>query len=442
MVVCGQKLKNSRKYRGGSIICISKTGDVESEVSNSDNEEARDILLPLLSSQRKPYECQDLSCSSGKPSTYIISLKYPDRFFITTKSVCDDCHQIYASNSTFGQATITSIKKKLFDFSPKPTLSQETIAATSKATPQVLQGDTTKALQVTPSPDTVTRVTQKTEKEGQVTQTQKQVAESRDTTSDRDIDMGDASPLPPTPTTPNLTITVQNDPRNFTIKWGEYDQDKLKQWRDEGFKKLDVPIELANRFHDRYGIHLYKHPEYDQIIQAWKRKDVALCSKEDIFGSDQFKAWAKDGFPYQFIPPHVLGIWKHFLGNRLPNYHSRTLYARDLLVLYNEHREFFTKEQIDAACNLDPPARTSPQPATQGSTSTNNTKTSSSPMTVSFAEAAERANNQMERQARGSPSPIPGSEGIIPPLQRTQCRVTKHDIEGRRPPISDEPYTL
>src|SRR5437016_6841894 len=256
--------------------------------------------------------------------------------------------------------------------------------------------------------------------------------------------MGDASPLPPTPKTPNLTITPYTDPRNFTIEWKDYNQERLKSWRDAGFPKEGIPMDLAIRFENRYNVHLHEHPEYNSIIRAWKEKDLILNTANEIFTSHRCKTWAKSGFPPSFTPPHVLTIWKHLLGDRSPNTSNRTIYVRDLLVLYGEYREFFSKEHIDAACNLDPPTETSPQPATQGqaSTSTEGTKGSSSPMTVSFAEAAERANHQMERQARGSPSPPPGSEGLIPPLQRTKCIVTKRDIEGRRPPISDQPYTL
>ena len=417
---CRNNLKRSHKYRGGTIVSIIKTSEVESEYSESDDEETRELLQPTT--QRQSYDCQDIACMSGKPVQYIVSLKNPSEFLVKTKSICEDCLPTYSGKTHFGEEQIISVEKRIFDFSPKTSLPDtvQAIAATDDATAKA----TDTMLQVTQILNKEIEVTQKSEKEASVTQAQKSNTESRDT------EMSDASPLPPTPKTPNLTITANRDPRNFNINWNNINQKELDRWVNDGCRKQDIPQDLNIRIFDQYGFHLHEHPDYDSIVTAWKGKSLSLCTRRDVFDSAECKAWINAGFPAKQTPQHVLSIWKTLLGDRYPHISSGQLYVRDLLVLYNEYREFFPRKQIDAACNsLNPPTatpsqsttQTSPQPATQGQTSTdtNNTKGSTSPMTVSFAEAAEKANNQMERQARGSPSPIPGAEGIIPPLQRT-----------------------
>ena len=59
---CRNIFKRSHKYRGGTIVSITKTGEVESEFSDSDDEETRELLLPTT--QRQSYDCQDIACIS------------------------------------------------------------------------------------------------------------------------------------------------------------------------------------------------------------------------------------------------------------------------------------------------------------------------------------------------------------------------------------------
>src|SRR5438128_968126 len=401
---CRNKYKEEHKFRGGTIVSIIKTGEVDSETSDLEMEETEE---PCSTTQRNSYDCQDLACLSGKPAQYIVTLKSPNEVFAKTKSICEDCLTIYKGKTHFGDEQIISVEKKNFDFSPKtnipnPEMTSQATDATAKATHATLQ--------ITQILDMETNVTQKSEKEIQGTQAQKSNTESRDT------EMSDASPLPPTPTTPNLTITANKDPRNYTIDWNKFNQQRLNSWVTDGCRKQDIPLDLATAIFDQYGYHLYEHPDYDSIINAWTNRSISLCNRREIFESNESKAWIAAGFPVKNTPHHILTIWKTLLGNRYPNISSGTLYARDILVLYNEYREFFPSKQIDEVCkSLTSPKVTPPQPATQGqsSTSTSNTKSSSSPGTVSFAEVAERANNEMERQARGSASPPPGPEVLI-----------------------------
>src|SRR5438128_3229025 len=214
---CRNNLKRSHKYRGGTIVSFFKTSEVESEYSESDDEETRELLQPTT--QRQSYDCQDIACMSGKPVQYIVSLKNPSEFLVKTKSICEDCLPTYSGKTHFGEEQIISVEKRIFDFSPKTSLPDtvQAIAATDDATAKA----TDTMLQVTQILNKEIEVTQKSEKEASVTQAQKSNTESRDT------EMSDASPLPTTPKTPNLTITANKDPRNFNINWNNINQKEL-----------------------------------------------------------------------------------------------------------------------------------------------------------------------------------------------------------------------
>ena len=166
---CRNNLKRSHKYRGGTIVSIIKTSEVESEYSESDDEETRELLQPTT--QRQSYDCQDIACMSGKPVQYIVSLKNPSEFLVKTKSICEDCLPTYSGKTHFGEEQIISVEKRIFDFSPKTSLPDtvQAIAATDDATAKA----TDTMLQVTQILNKEFEVTQKSEKEASVTQAQK-----------------------------------------------------------------------------------------------------------------------------------------------------------------------------------------------------------------------------------------------------------------------------
>src|SRR5438128_475785 len=57
--------------------------------------------------------------------------------------------------------------------------------------------------------------------------------------------------------------------------------------------------------------------------------------------------------------------------------------------------------------------------------------------------SAEKSYAEMLADKRGSDSPdIPEGTELVPPLLRTWCRINKTDLQGRKPPISDQPNTL
>jgi hypothetical protein len=109
---CRNDLKNYHKYRGGTIVSLTKTDDVDSEISDSEEMESGELSFPTT--QRQSYDCQDLACLSRKPAHYIVTLKSPNEVFAKTKSICENCLPIYQGKTHFGDEQVISIEKKGF----------------------------------------------------------------------------------------------------------------------------------------------------------------------------------------------------------------------------------------------------------------------------------------------------------------------------------------
>ena len=462
---CRSKYKKGGSYRQGTIRSIHKFDEVSSEEEEMEEEDDRELLFGPPASNLD--DCNAPLCFSGKPATHIIVFKRQGNIMLDTCSICEDCAMLYSDRNTFDNGTIQSIERKLLLSETEAATEQTSKAAT---TPKPLQHPTiSEALQVTQDIKKVTDVTQKPEKEMLVTQNlEKEVevtqspnwqldspspVESQNKNDQQQMVDSMSDPLPETPkflpsessgssqTTPMQISNTQPaaNPSGEAIammpmRFDTWDPIPLDKWYKADFPQETIPEEVEKEFQTQFKMNLKGHPDYDLIVAAWKGRHANFNSTKEVFENQETQRWIKDDCPPDYIPPLILSAWRLLIG-RTPNTKSPKQFSLDLAELiavvpepfagFIEKRE---KEIKAAQLPKTPPNQTlSYAQITQQQTS----------------KDKPNEDNQQKYFFKGSESPdVPHGEQLIPPLRRTWCRITKKDVEGRRPPISDQAYTL
>jgi hypothetical protein len=248
-----------------------------------------------------------------------------------------------------------------------------------------------------------------------------------------------SSSLPTTPDTPHLfTIPAQC---MMKMDWPNWELEPMEEWVQSAFNKDLIPEYFNEAYHAQFKSHLKDYEHYEALIQHWQKTYFQFHSTHSIFTSEEMKNWELHQYSKDLIPHFVLQYWIDMLGVNIQT-ENANVYRAQLMVLATSLLGYFEplfvsfhqqSKAIKAAIQK-------PEP-TPNKDKGKQPEQSKKPIKQSYA-AVTSTDKPVMSPCGSDRIDSPNDDGYIPPLQETRCRITKKSMEGRKPPISDQPNTL
>ena len=221
-------------------------------------------------------------------------------------------------------------------------------------------------------------------------------------------------------------------PENMVMDFDHWSKILFDEWKPYRFVPEKAPRFFHESFKAQCNINLDEVKNYDETLNVWKSLYYQFNSVGEILGSNVTTKWIETGCSSKDIPPMVKALWAKEMGRPI-RFKNNLEYMCDLQTLAQTYQEYFavavheinttvTELKGKASQKQPPKPETSKQPTKK----------------VSYAGALSSS----PTYTTGSESPDLTQGTNVPPLKDTYCRINKRTLEGRRPPVSDQSYTL